>query len=104
MCRIAAGSRIPTPRDEVVLRHMLLQQREIAPAIAGWILQLPAYVSNGLAFPCHLDRRQLPAGMPRNAPIGRSLQQIEIAIGVAGYAMIASDPRPVVTALGGRLV
>jgi hypothetical protein len=38
-CRIAASARIPSPRDEAVLRHVLLRQRKFTPAVSRQILQ-----------------------------------------------------------------
>src|ERR1700730_9858402 len=55
---VAAGSRVPAPSDQIVLRHMRLQQREVAPAIAVTILHLPADIADRFAFPRHLDRPQ----------------------------------------------
>jgi hypothetical protein len=83
---------------------VLLQEREITPAVSRWILQLLAYITDGLAFPRHFDRRQLPTRVSRNAPVGSAFVQIVVAIGVARGAMIASDPGPVRTSLSCRLM
>src|SRR5712675_50512 len=56
----APGSRIPAPGDEVILGEMLLQQPQVASAIAGRILELRADLARRLAFPRHLDRREAP--------------------------------------------
>src|ERR1700730_13569394 len=101
---VAAGSRVPAPSDQIVLRHMGLEQREVAPAIAVTILHLPADIADRFAFPRHLDRRQLPAGMSRNAPVGRTLVQSEVVISMARSAMVASDPQPILTTPSRRLV
>jgi hypothetical protein len=101
---VAASSRVPAPSDQIVLRHMRLQQREVAPAIAVTILHLPADIADRFAFPRHLDRRQLPARMSRNAPVGCALVQREVVIGMAGRATVAGDPQPILTTPSRRLV
>src|SRR5262245_8598832 len=70
---------------------MLVQQFEIAPAVALWVFDLPADVANGFAFPRHLFWRQLPTGMAGNAPERGLLtrENVQVAIGVTSAAGIA---------------
>src|SRR3954469_17096901 len=63
----AAGGGVPTPRDQVVMRDVLVQEREIAAAVAGGVLYLLADLARGFSFPGHLDRRQSPARMAGEA-------------------------------------
>src|SRR5689334_15507543 len=76
----------PAPRDEIVVRQMLLQLRERAPAIAVLVLDLLADLAHRLAFPRHLERREAPARMARNAFVGRAPDQREVLFGMAGGA------------------
>src|SRR5262245_54091725 len=52
---LAARARAPAPADEIVVREVLVQEREVAPAIACGIFHLRADLADRLAFPCHLD-------------------------------------------------
>src|SRR5262249_56832099 len=65
--RRAALAWIPRPGDHVVARHVLVQQLEIAAAVARGVLDLPADVADRLALPRHLGRCEAPAPISRNA-------------------------------------
>src|SRR5207245_985983 len=67
--RIAILAWMPAKGDEIVLGHVLVQQREVAAAGALGVLQLLTDLSDRLALPGHLDRCQSPTGMSRNALI-----------------------------------
>jgi hypothetical protein len=41
--------------DDVIIRHVVLQQREAAPTIAVDVFQLLADLSDGLALPGHFN-------------------------------------------------
>src|SRR6478672_3078263 len=88
---VAAGPRLPGPADEIVVRQMLVQQREIAAAVALRVLNLTADLAYRFALPRHLDRRQAPACMPWHA-LKRCLlagENRDVAVHVAGAAGIA---------------
>src|SRR3954447_1547355 len=65
--RLAACAGGPAPGDEVVLADVLLQQREVAAAVAGGVLELAADLAEALALPGHLQWRHAPARMAGNA-------------------------------------
>src|ERR1044072_4450583 len=88
---LAAFARRPAPRDQIVLGEMLLQQRERAPAVACRLLELLADLLERVALPCHLDRRELPARMTRNALVGGGADEGEVLLGVAGRAIQSRD-------------
>ena len=96
--------RMKTSFGKIISGGVLMQQREVATAIAVWVLQLATDFADRLSLPRHLDRGQSPARMSRNAPVGSAFVQIVVAIGVARSAMIASDPGPVRTSLSCRLM
>jgi hypothetical protein len=103
---IAAGSGIPAPGDQIVFRHMLVQQREIASAIAVAVDQLVANISDGFSFPGHLDRREFPTRMSRNAlkADAGSGAVLEILIGMTGRTLIACHAVPAIAARRRRLM
>src|SRR5712672_237594 len=100
----ASGARVPGPGDEVILGEMLLQQRQVASAVPGGILELRADLAHRLSFPGHLDRREAPARMARDACVARFLGQREIALRVTGGAGSARDPDAAVAAARRRHV
>src|SRR5438045_1498990 len=65
--RLASATGSPTPRDQVIVGEMLMQQREVTAAIALGVFKLPADFAYGLSLPGHLDRSQGPARMTGNA-------------------------------------
>jgi hypothetical protein len=65
--RSAAGTRMPRPAHQVVLRHMLVEQSETASTVAGGILDLTADLRRRFSLPCHLDGCQSPSRMTGNA-------------------------------------
>src|SRR6266705_503629 len=100
---LASGTGSPAPGDQIILREVLLQQRQVASAIAVAILQLRADFAPRLPFPCHFDRRQAPPRMPGDALIaGIVPDDGEIAVRVARAAGIARHAAAVVTAGDGR--
>jgi hypothetical protein len=62
---------------------MLLQQRQVAAAVARRVFQLPADFANRLALPSHFQRRKAPTGMTGNAFIASGFMQRHIVLGVA---------------------
>jgi hypothetical protein len=60
---IAPKSWIPSPGDEVIRREVLMEQRQVASAIAAGILELCADFTHRLSLPCHFDGSEAPAGM-----------------------------------------
>src|SRR5947209_8315700 len=102
---LAAFARRPAPRDQIVVCEMLLQQRERAPAVTRRILDLLADLSERLALPRHLDRREAPARMPGNALVARAgADQREVLLAVAGRAGQARDADAALAAIGRRYV
>src|ERR1700685_993316 len=90
----AALARVPRRGDEiVVLGDMLLQRREVAPAVAVLVLELAADVADRLALPAHRDRREAPPRRARNAGVARdrARKEIDRAIHVAGLAGCARN-------------
>jgi len=84
---LAPFARRPAPGHQIVVRQMLMQLRERAPAIAVLILDLLADLADRLALPRHLERREAPARMTRNALVGRAgADQREVPLRVAGRA------------------
>src|SRR5258708_4120151 len=108
--RRAAGAGMPAIGHQVVLGHVLVELGEIAPAVAAAVLELAADLADGLAFPRHLARRELPARMPRDAAVTGDLagKQIDVPAGMAGRAGRAGHAGPVRAAfhrrLGGMMV
>src|SRR3954447_3853468 len=98
----ATGPRFPRPADEIVVRQMLVQQREIAPAVALRVLDLAADLAHRLALPRHLDRRQAPARMPGHALAPRLLAGDKgiRAVNVAGAGGVAGPASGVGTESG----
>src|SRR5258708_1389733 len=96
-CGVAIGPRFPGPADEIMVRQMLVQQREITSAVAPRVLDLPADLADRLALPRHLDRRQTPARMSGQA-LERCLltgENRDVAVHVAGAAGVAGHPAAV---------
>src|SRR5436190_265003 len=89
---------MPTPANELVVRHVLDDLLHSLAAVALRVLDLLADLSERSADPCHLDRRQYPLGIARNAP------WIEVARAVARHATHAGCAHAPRTALHGRLV
>ena len=86
----APRSRIPAPGDEIILREVLMEQRQVASAIAAGILELGADLAHRLSFPGHFDRSEAPTGMARNTLVaGGFIQKREVALHVTGAACIA---------------
>ena len=90
---IAPKSWIPSPGDEVIRREVLMEQRQVASAIAAGILELCADFTHRLSLPCHFDGSEAPAGMTRNALIAGFLHKREVALHVTGAASIAGYAR-----------
>src|SRR6202011_4360588 len=67
--RHAAGSGVPAIGHPVVLGDVLVDLREVAPAVAVAVLELAADLADRFALPRHFGRRQLPARMARNAAV-----------------------------------
>src|SRR5947209_20347043 len=70
--RLAAFAGRPAPGDEVVVRQVLVQLRERAPAVAVLILDLLTNLADRLALPRHFERREAPARMAGDALVGRT--------------------------------
>src|SRR5262249_59548383 len=66
---LAPFAGLPRPGDDVVARDVLVQQLEVAAAVAGRVLDLAADGADRLALPRHLDRGETPARIARNAPV-----------------------------------
>src|SRR5258705_8924760 len=62
-CRLARSAGRPCPAHERVVREVLVDLRERLAAVAPWILDLFAYLSERFALPRHLTRRQVPQRM-----------------------------------------
>src|SRR5207244_6955933 len=90
--RLASFARLPAPGDEVVFRHVLVQELEIAAAVARRILDLPADLADRFPLPRHLERRHAPARMSGDAAVRRALVQREVMLRMTGAAGIAGDP------------
>ena len=60
---------VPSPGNQIILSEVFVQQHQVASAIAVAILQLRTDFARRLPFPCHLDRCEAPARVPRNASI-----------------------------------
>src|SRR5262245_19664072 len=85
--------------------QMLVQLRERAPAIALRILDLLADLAGRLAFPRHLERREPPARMARDALVARAgTHQGEVLLGVAGRTIEPGDADAAIAAPSGGLV
>ena len=77
---IAPKSWIPSPGDEVIRREVLMEQRQVASAIAAGILELCADFTHRLSLPCHFDGSEAPAGRTSFAQYpapARSLQNVD---------------------------
>ena len=48
---------VPSPRNKIVVRKMVMQEFKVAPAVSLRILELLAYLRNCFSLPGHLDRR-----------------------------------------------
>src|SRR5437868_13294157 len=87
------------------MRHVLMQLRQRAPAIAVRVLDLLADLPDRFSFPRHLDRRELPARVARYALVARtSADQREVVLGVTGGAGYAGDAEAVLAAQDRRHV
>jgi hypothetical protein len=86
------------------MRQMLVQQFKAAAAIALRVFDLPADVADGLSFPRHFLRRQVPARMAGNAAEGTLLagENVQVTIAVARTAGIAGHAAAVDAARGAR--
>src|SRR5256885_4614851 len=85
--RLAAFAGRPAPSYQIVMGQMLLQQRDRPPAIARGILHLLADLAERFPLPRHLDPREPPARMARNALVRRAgADQGEVLLGVTGRA------------------
>src|SRR5205809_1466335 len=94
---VATWAGIPPPSDEVITCKVLVQEREGASTVAARVFELDAYLTDRLAFPSHLDRRQAPARMSRNALITPfAADDLEIPVGMTGLTGIAGYARAVV--------
>src|SRR5262245_30146437 len=82
----AAYAGLPSPCHQIVLREMIMQERQVTAAVPIEVFELSANLSDRLALPCHLDRRHHPAWMPGNALVGRTLVQGKVPVGMAGHA------------------
>jgi hypothetical protein len=72
---------------------MLVQQGEVASAIACGILYLSADIARGFSFPCHFNRSQAPARVTGNALVTRfTRRQRKVVVGVARCAMLTGNP------------
>ena len=95
---IAPKSWIPSPGDEVIRREVLMEQRQVASAIAAGILELCSDFTHRLSLPCHFDGSEAPAGMTRNALIAGFLHKREVALHVTGAASIPGYAAAVISA------
>src|SRR5256714_9953619 len=80
---LAAFPWMPSPCDQIVLRNMLLQHREIASPIACSVFELAADLAERLALPRHRQRSHAPAGMAGNAAIAGGLSKCDILFCIA---------------------
>jgi hypothetical protein len=72
------------------VRHVLVQEFEVATAIAIGILQLGADLARRFPLPRHLDRSQTPSRVTGNAFIrGRPFQQRIVRLRVASHALVS---------------
>src|SRR4051794_24766322 len=99
-----AKSRIPAPGNEVILREMLMEKRQVASAIAGWIFELGADFTNRLSFPRHFNRSEAPTGMARDALIAGFLHKRVVTLRVTGAARVAGYADPADSAADRRNV
>src|SRR5579871_417774 len=94
---LAAGSGraplagVPSPADDIVISDVIVQELEVAPAVAAGILDLPADVGDRFALPRHLGGRQTPTRIAGNACVGGAFVEREIPFGVTGAAGHAGD-------------
>src|SRR4051794_36925706 len=103
--RLAAFAGRPAPGDEIVVRQVLVQLRERAPAVAVLILDLLANLADRLPLPCHLERSEAPARMAGDALVGRTgTDEGEVLLGVAGGARESRDAHAAFATPGGRHV
>src|SRR5262245_10790741 len=73
-CRRAAGSRVPSPADQMISGHVHHKLIERHPAVPFGVLNLRADVGERFSEPCQFDRRHLPSGISGRAlKIGRSM-------------------------------
>src|SRR5690349_4948401 len=82
--RGAAAAWVPAPGDQIVVRNVLVQEREVTAAVAFGILQLGADLACRFSLPGHLDRSQAPSRVTRDAFVsGRRFQQRIVRLRVA---------------------
>src|SRR5438552_3254018 len=85
----AAATWVPAPGQQIVVRNVLVQKREVATAIALGVLQLSADLTCRFSLPGHLDRSQAPSRVTRNTFIGGCpFQQRIVALHVARRALV----------------
>jgi hypothetical protein len=90
-CRRAAGSRVPTPADQRISRHVHHKLIERLPAVPLGVLYLCTDVRERFSEPGHLDRRHLPSGISGRAlKIGGSMTR---GAAHTDGAMIIGPPR-----------
>src|SRR5262245_1160751 len=91
--RLAAAARLPSPGDQLILRQVVVQQFQIAAAVALRVLDLAADLTHRLSFPGHFDRREAPARMTGDALKRRLLagENVDVAVHVAGATGIARN-------------
>ena len=66
-CRRAAGSRVPTPADQRISRHVDHKLIERLPAVPLGVLYLRTDVGERFSEPGHLERRHVPSGISGRA-------------------------------------
>ena len=90
-CRCAAGSRVPSPADQMISGHVHHKLIERHPAVPFGVLYLRADVGERFSEPGHLNRRHLPSGISGRAlKIGGSMTR---GATHADGAMIIGTPR-----------
>jgi hypothetical protein len=83
---ISAFARVPAPSNKVIACGVLVQQRQVATAVALLVFELTANVPQRFPLPGHLDGREVPARVPGNASIRGLLVEREVVARVAGLA------------------
>ena len=84
--RAAAGTRMPCPAHQVVLRHVLVEQSQTASTVASGIFDLTADIRRRFSLPCHLDRCQAPSRMTGNALVACGADERKVLVRVARRA------------------
>jgi hypothetical protein len=58
---------MPPPRDQIIVRQMLVQELKATAPITLGILKPLTNLPDRFSLPRHLDGRDVPSGMSRNA-------------------------------------